>query len=348
MDQIDIEILLVGGGKRALKLLDSLVERSDIGIQYFLIQEGREDEEQVYKQIQEIAAENDIRHETHPSGASLTDEQISTITSIPGDMIVGAGIWRSYLPTEILEHTTYGFIGNHGSLLPEYRGWANINWYMINGEDTYGIKAYKLNDEIDAGDIVYDRKEGVPVATEIEIGSEMYISDLLAKTRKAHVQQINYLLDLAIEERLVFIAQRESEATYGCHRGPEDGEIDWTDSTEDIYNFIRGQSEPYPGAYSYYRNEKFKIWTASIPDEMDEYVGRIPGKIVERHASGEVDVLTGDGILRIEKIGVGGETPTPRTFLTSVRETLGFDAKQKVRQLETKVDELEERLNGEQ
>ena len=339
----DVTIILVGGGERSVPAVKSLVERPDVKIHYYLIQKGRSDEKTVYPTLQELATDAGIEYDLHPSGESLSDEQIDKLQSFSGDAIIGSGIWRAYLPERVWEATEYGFIANHGSLLPEYRGWANINWYMINGESEYGLQAFQLSNDIDAGKLVYDEQDGTPLNVTIEIDEEMYISDLQTEVRRKHAEQINDIIDLLKRDTITFIKQDESSATYCCHRGPEDGEIDWGDGTREIYNFVRAQADPYPGAYSYYNNEKFKILRADIPEDMDDYVGRIPGKIVERNADGTVDVLTGDGVLRIEEITVGKQKE-PKTFLDSVRNTLGYDAQSRSQELESKLEELTEKV----
>lgn len=159
-----------------------------------------------------------------------------------------------------------------------------------------------------------------------------------------HVKAYNDLFDCLINGDISFIAQDESSASYTCHRGPDDGEIDWTRSTREIFNFVRAQSHPYPGAFSFYRNQKFHIWRVSVPENPKRFVGRIPGKVVERHPSGYVEVLTGDGVLRIEEISVNGETILPSKFLNSVRQTLGYKPRQAIEELENRIKAIERLL----
>jgi methionyl-tRNA formyltransferase len=341
MTSTPTEVVLVGGGRRALEAFEYILNRDDVKIQYYLIQEDYPDEKQIYTDIVDLAVKQGVPHDVHASGKRLPDEKIENVQEYTPDVILGAGIWRSYLPGDFWKTSKKGYIGIHGSLLPKYRGWANINWYMINGEEEYGICAYRLNESIDGGDLVYDKKTGEPVNATIEINEETYISDLLESTVENHVELIDEVIDLIINDRIVFIKQDGSTATYTCHRGPEDGEIDWSKGSRELFNFIRAQSQPYPGAFSFYKNKKFTIYRSEIPQNGREYVGRIPGKVVKRHDSGEVDVITGDGLLRLTEIGVDGESVVPKDFLDSVRESLGYKPREEIKQLKKRVEQLE-------
>ncbi|WP_436911304.1 methionyl-tRNA formyltransferase [Halosimplex marinum] len=343
MSRSSLDAVLIGGNQRTLKTFRALLDREDVNIEYFIIQIEYDDEPEIHPKLVDLAEQNDIEYFTSPSAKPLPEEQIEHVRSLASDVILRGGNWRAVLPPRFWGTTEYGCIGLHGSLLPEYRGWANINWYLINGESEYGLRMFRFNENIDDGEIVYQESSGEPLEVRMDIDDDRYIREILEEVDERHVEEMMELVDLLIEDDIVFVQQDRSRATWTCHRGPEDGEIDWTQSTDELVNFIRAQSRPYPGAFSFYNNEKFKIWKASEPEDPPEYVGRIPGKVVDRNEeTGTVDVLTGDSVLRIEEISVSGEEVDPYEFIDSVRESLGYNPREKINQLEERIEALED------
>src|SRR5881392_1694862 len=100
--------------------------------------------------------------------------------------------------------------------------------------------------------------------------------------------------------------QNHDEATYGCARVPEDGEIDWNAKTEAIDRLIRALAPPFPGAYTYLEGEPLTI-SRDVPlVSPPRYEGRVPGRVIGRSSSeGWVDVLTGDSVLRLLEVAPG-------------------------------------------
>ena len=98
-------------------------------------------------------------------------------------------------------------------------------------------------------------------------------------------------------------------------------------STDRVYALVRALSPPFPGAHSYLDTRRITIVRASPVRDGPRYAGRIPGRVVGRsRANGYVDVLTGDGILRILEViaGEDGEVIPASAVITSTRQTLGL------------------------
>jgi len=224
--------------------------------------------------------------------------------------------FRRLIPKEVLAKAKFAACSTHFSLLPKYRGFAPVNWAIINGEDKCGVSLFHMEAEADSGDIVAQK--------EIKISDKEYVSDVMVKC-------IDALKLILIDEWPKFkkgqvprIKQDHSKATYTCSRNPEDGLINWNDSTKNIYNLIRGTSKPFPGAYTLLNSEKLTIWRAT-PVEVGMYVGRIPGKVIQLHKNEGVVVLTGDGAIRLEEVQLIHEEESVRAdiLIKSVRITLG-------------------------
>ena len=126
------------------------------------------------------------------------------------------------------------------------------------------------------------------------------------------------------DDEIAFKEQDHALATYACHRGAEDGEINWHDSTRNIFNFIRAQSKPLPGAYTFFHGKKVILWRVKARDDLRNYEGRICGKVVIRNiATGSVVILTKDsGIEVIEaEISDSGhpQGPKPVDIFSTIR-----------------------------
>lgn len=217
------------------------------------------------------------------------------------------------------------FINVHYSALPEYRGRANVNWAIINGEPHTGISIHSVVPGLDAGPIL--SQETVP------IGDRDNVTDLYAKLNAAQAR----LLPGAVVERHaggVGVPQDEGNATYCCSRTADDGLIDWTRPAEEIDRLIRSLTAPFPGAFTFLGGVRVVIDRAHVLPDPPAYVGRIPGRVAAVHApTGEVDVLAGTGTLRIERVSVEGQSRAAAEIVTSSRQTLGMSIAALMRQL---------------
>jgi methionyl-tRNA formyltransferase len=146
----------------------------------------------------------------------------------------------------------------HGSLLPKYRGRTPHVWAIINNEVETGITAHVIDEGCDTGDIIRQMK--------IIIDNEDTGASILQKYKDLYITLVeNVLLDYS-DGTIVFTRQDESKATYFGKRTPDDGRIDWNWSVERIINWVRAQAYPYPGAFTFYKNNKIIIDKVSKSD----------------------------------------------------------------------------------
>lgn len=161
------------------------------------------------------------------------------------------------LPEVVWSMPPLGTINVHASLLPQYRGAAPINWAIINGESETGITTFKLEHEIDTGNILLQEKIKIgedETAGELHDRMKIVGANLLVKTIKG-------LADGAISEiSQSKISNSKSEI---LHHAPkiftETCKIDWSKTIDEIHNLIRGLS-PYPVAFTYLNNKMLKIY----------------------------------------------------------------------------------------
>lgn len=156
------------------------------------------------------------------------------------------------------------FINIHGSLLPRYRGRTPHVWAIINNEKYTGVTAHLMEEGVDTGAIV--RQVVIP----IEIDDTGY--SLLQKFSKVYLSIIeDILVELETGDLRVF-AQDESKATFFGIRRPSDGLISWDWQKERLYNWVRAQSFPYPGAYTFHNGVKVIIDEIEFSDFAFNYL----------------------------------------------------------------------------
>ncbi len=159
------------------------------------------------------------------------------------------------LPEAVWNMPPMGTINLHGSLLPQYRGAAPINWAIINGEKETGVTTFQLKQEIDTGDILLQEK--IPIG-ENETAGELH--DKMKETgAKLLVKTVKGLADGTL---------KETPQSPGTGSGPlkqapklhtDNCRINWSDTVDAVHNLIRGLS-PYPGAFTIINEKMFKIF----------------------------------------------------------------------------------------
>lgn len=142
-------------------------------------------------------------------------------------------------------------INFHGSLLPKYRGRTPHVWAIINNETETGVTAHLIDNNCDTGDIVLQEK--------ITIDPSETGNDLLLKYNEVYPAMVKKIIDAISVNELTPIQQDNNQATFFEKRTPDDGEINWDWQKERIKNWIRAQSTPYPGAFSYIDGKKIII-----------------------------------------------------------------------------------------
>jgi methionyl-tRNA formyltransferase len=229
-------------------------------------------------------------------------------------------------------------IAAHDSLLPRLRGFAPTNWALILGHDRVGVTLFRISEGIDEGEVFFQASH--PVA------EHDTFSKIVNKQAELSVELFEQYLDAARQGKLQPAPQDHYLATYTCSRGPEDGEIDWSAPTMNIQRLIRALGPPAPYAFTFYDGKRLTIVRAHAVRNPADYEGRIPGRIIARDAAeGTVDVLTGDGVLRIETVSYDGQQPVSASHLiTSVRKSLGLHVASEVGRLETQIQQLEQRI----
>lgn len=164
------------------------------------------------------------------------------------------------LPEVVWNMPRMGTINLHGSLLPQYRGAAPINWAVINGEKETGVTTFKLQHEIDTGNILL--QESFPIG-ENETAGEVHDrmkeigAALLVKTVDGLIH--NNLQETPQKEFQPVVSSHGSSLKHAPKIFTDNCKIDFTKTVEEVHNFIRGLS-PFPGAFTYLKDKMLKIY----------------------------------------------------------------------------------------
>lgn len=316
-------ILLLGLGPTTLSALESLTERFQL---VGLIRDVHVTSVETDKVVEFGRA---LQVPIFPD-VSIEGVEQTVIQTSPDCVVVSS--YDRILPSRVLRHCR--FVNVHYAPLPEYRGRANVNWAIINGEPETAITVHVIAPGLDAGNILYQQR--------VPIGADDTVADLYAKLNEIQRQILGGTVGNYISG-YEGIPQDELAATYGCTRVPDDGEINWAATTEQVYALVRALASPYPGAHTYLEGRRISILRASRLLNAPRYVGRIPGRVVGRsRRNGYVDVLTGNGVLRIHEVRAGDSDAAPASaVIESTTQTLGL----RTVDLLVRIEELESRLN---
>jgi methionyl-tRNA formyltransferase len=178
------------------------------------------------------------------------------------------------LPEIIWSLPPMGTLNVHGSLLPQYRGAAPINWAIMNGEKETGVTTFQLQHAIDTGDILLqDRITITENMTAGELHDKMMIvgANLLVKT-------LNGLIDGAIQS----VPQNNAKDgdVHSIQHAPKifttDYEINWDKSVQEVHNHVRGLA-PFPGSITKVEGKIVKLYSTLIEQQTPN---EIPGSFV--------------------------------------------------------------------
>jgi methionyl-tRNA formyltransferase len=214
------------------------------------------------------------------------------------------------LPEQIWAMPPLGTINLHGSLLPQYRGAAPINRAIMNGDTKTGVTTFKLQQQIDTGNIL--------LTEEIPIGPDETAGELHDRMKEIGaalvVRTLRGLFDGTLEGKPQEISDPLSLKT-----APKiftaDCEINWNDQISKIYNQVRGLS-PFPGAFTYLKGKSLKIFRSRSEINLQ------PGSPGEMETDGKnwMRFSASDGYIYAEEIQLEGKKKmTIREFLKGFR-----------------------------
>lgn len=246
--------------------------------------------------------------------SSLKDQEfITKLIGLSPDVMVVVAF--RILPREVYSIPKLGTFNLHASLLPEYRGAAPISWAVINGERETGVTTFFLDDKVDTGKIILQKKA--------QIGENETAGELSKRLSLVGAEAVVETLMRIQSDTVQVMEQDSSLSTKAPKITKEDCLIDWSKPASIVHNFIRGFS-PEPGAYTFLGSKMMKIFKARLAQESSNLqIGTI------RVDAGRLFVACSDEFLEILELQLEGKKRLASAdFLRGARIESGFQLAQ--------------------
>ncbi len=214
------------------------------------------------------------------------ESSLQKIKKLGPDLIILIA-YGQILSEELLNIPTLGCLNVHPSLLPGYKGSAPVQWTLIRGEEEAGISFLFMNEKVDAGDIILQKK--------IKILPEENYLELSKRLSIKSAEMIKEVLDRINRGNYKKVSQPRGKYFYARKINKTDCQINWNNRGVDIFNLIRGVTY-VPGAYTQFKGKNIKITKALLQTRAEtnkDLPSAAPGDIVMADKNG-IQVLTGD------------------------------------------------------
>jgi methionyl-tRNA formyltransferase len=239
-----VRILFCGTPQFAVPTLKHLLAEPDFQVAAVVTQPDRprgRGHEVSFSAVKETALGANL-HVFQPEKIRTPESEQFLREAAPDAIIIIA--YGQIIPARLLSIPRLGWINLHASLLPRYRGAAPIQWAIANGESVTGVTSMRIDAGMDTGDILLQRETPIaPAETTPQLAERLSQlgAPLMAETLRG-------LRDASLQPK----PQNQSEATLARLLKKEDGQINWQQPVQVIYNRMRAFT-PWPGAYTKFR-----------------------------------------------------------------------------------------------
>ncbi|MDH3978202.1 MAG: methionyl-tRNA formyltransferase [Gammaproteobacteria bacterium] len=212
----------------------------------------------------------------------------------PDLMIVVA--YGQLLPAAVLNLPASGCVNVHASLLPRWRGASPIQTSILSGDHETGVSIMQMEEGLDTGPVY--------AMAHTPIGANETSAELHDRLSVMGAELLGATLNQILDGSLVANAQDDSQSTYAPRLNKSDAVIDWSMPAIEIDQRIRAFN-PWPVAETVFAGERLRCWRSCIPSETVVHSYQQPGTVIGTSPDG-LDVLTGEGVLRITELQVPG------------------------------------------
>lgn len=244
--------------------------------------------------VKKYAEENKL-HTLQPEKLK-NPEFLAELKSLNADLQIVVAF--RMLPELVWHMPPMGTVNLHGSLLPQYRGAAPINWAIINAEKQTGVTTFKLQHAIDTGDILLSAT--IPIGPD-ETAGELH-DDMKEVGAALLLKTVKGLAEKSLQEQPQDQTAAGGELKHAPKIFTETCQVDWTKPVDEIYNLIRGLS-PYPAAFTFLEDKKLKIFSA---EKIDKTPGTLPGNF-ETDKKTYLQFACANGYLLIKELQLEGK-----------------------------------------
>ena len=232
--------------------------------------------------------------------SSLKEESAQQILQAHQADIMIVAAYGLILPPPVLQMFPHGCINIHASLLPRWRGAAPIHRAILAGDTETGITIIQMDKGLDTGDMLL--KITYPIS--VGMNADQLHDQLAALGSDAILETLSLLEKNAFQPE----PQNDDESCYAAKLEKSEALINWQHTAAELARQVNAFN-PWPVAETYLKNKRLRIWEATaVTPQTPSTSTQKPGDIISTSASG-IDVLTGDGILRLHKIQLPGKKP---------------------------------------
>ena len=252
-----------------------------------------------------------------------SDETVRELKKIAPDYLFTLG-WSQIFRADFIGCFSQFVVGTHPTKLPHGRGRAPLPWTIIEDLRESAVSFFKIDTGVDTGKLIFQREFDIPPRT--------YVKDLYDRVaRELGLGFHEIYKSITKNETISFSPQKEENVTIRGKRTPSDGLLEFDRSIEEIEKLIRAVSEPYPGAYCYYKDRKITFWEVEFDNE-NKYSGTL-GQILQKDEKG-ILVQFSNGSLWLNRPGDGdGEAVEMKLFRTG--DKLGYNVQDEIFKLKT-------------
>lgn len=237
---------------------------------------------------------------------------LNEVKTLKPDLLVVIAFGKIFRK-DFLDLFPMGGINLHPSLLPRYRGPSPLNEAIKNGDKVIGLTVQKVALNMDSGDILLQ-----PV---LELDGTETTGSLSDKVADLGAPLVVEAVKILEKDRGAGIPQDHLEATFCKLITKEEGEIDWSQSAEEIERQIRAYY-PWPGAYSWYEGKKLNILEAGLAPV--DTAGGKPGTVLSFNKKEGILIATGRGVLAIRRLQLQSKKPMDyKSFYNGNRNFVG-------------------------
>jgi methionyl-tRNA formyltransferase len=217
-------------------------------------------------------------------------ETLNVIRKLEPELVFVVG-WSQLAHDPFIELASEGVFGMHPTLLPRHRGRAPIPWAILSGLARTGVTLFEIVDATaDSGAII-----GQVV---VDIAPDETATTLFERLADAHVELTRTFVPKLLTRTAPRFPQDPARASTWPKRTSAEGIIDWETRAPYLYDWVRAQTRPYPGAFTWFGDEKIVVWRARA---VDLRVDAPAGLIVSEGPEGMI-VACGEGGLVLEEV----------------------------------------------
>lgn len=273
-----IKVIFMGTPEFSVPVLEGLIENYQVvGVVSQPDRKVGRKQEIKFSPVKEVA----IKYDIPVFQPEKIRSNYADILALGPDIIVTCA-YGQIIPKAILDYPKYGCINVHASLLPKLRGGAPIHHAIMDGYHKTGITIMYMDEAMDSGDIISQRETEI---TDYDTMERLH--DRLSVMGK---ELLLDTLPSIIDGTAKRVAQKDDEVTYAYNIKREEEYLDFSKTSLELFNQIRGLS-PFPGSSCVIDDKEFKVYMARI--EKIDTSKSVPGQILHIYKDG-IGIATKD------------------------------------------------------